>query len=388
MKNTALIIGAGKIGRGFIAQLLQKEGWKIAFSEYSKELVESLNKEKKYTSHILGCEEKSTIIKNYDAFYIGNESKFNELWKKSDLIFTAVGGKNLQSIASMIAKAFKNNKNQEKNIILCENWKDPVKHLKTELLNSLNSKEKEIFKEKIGISEAVVMRVSVDPPENIQDKEKLDTWGNDFWELPINKENFLGNPIKFKNINFIDNFSNFLERKMYTNNTSNAIISYLGYQKGYKYTADAANDPQISKILDKAYKSINQMIVKEYGVNIKEQEAFSQQARAKYSDKAIIDSLYRHAADPIRKLSPDDRLIQPAQLMLKHGIDPSMLIKTIIAALYYDYPKDKIALKLKKIRKENGTKYILKNICMLKKDERLFSMIIEEEKNMSLGGML
>lgn len=379
MGKVALIIGGGKIGRGFLAQLLQEEGWEIRFTDYSKPLIENLNKNNNFTSHILGMEENSTVVKNYEAFHLTDELKFREAWEESDLIFTAVGGKNLVSIAPYIAKTFVNSINSNtKNIILCENWKNPVETLKNEIINSLGLDDSLRFKKNVGITEAVIMRVSVDPPADISNTNNLDTWGNNYWELPINRENFIGEPPNFKYIKFISNFSNFLERKMYTNNTSNAVISYLGYHKGYEYTADAANDKSISMILDKLYDNLNQMIIKEYNVDILDQENFSQQARDKYSDKTIVDSLYRHAADPIRKIGYNDRLIQPALLMLKHKINPKIIVKTIVAAIYYDYSEDENAIKLKKIREDNGIPYILKNICELKESSVLYSLIIEE----------
>lgn len=48
MKKEVLIIGAGKIGRGFIAQLFYNSGYKLWFLDASKEVVGLLNKEKKY----------------------------------------------------------------------------------------------------------------------------------------------------------------------------------------------------------------------------------------------------------------------------------------------------------------------------------------------------
>lgn len=54
----------------------------------------------------------------------------------------------------------------------------------------------------------------------------------------------------------MDHFGNFLTQKMYTNNTSNAVIAYTGYLLGYDILADAANSPEIQKLLDSAYKEI------------------------------------------------------------------------------------------------------------------------------------
>ena len=75
-----------------------------------------------------------------------------------------------------------------------------------------------------------------------------------------------------------------------------------------------------------AYKEINQTLEAELGVDPAQQEAFAKKARAKYCDKVIVDKVIRHAKDPIRKLGPQDRLVAPCRMALKHGIHPKTLI--------------------------------------------------------------
>ena len=48
MNKNVLIIGAGKIGRGFIAHLFYRSGYTIWLVDASKEVVALLNKEKMY----------------------------------------------------------------------------------------------------------------------------------------------------------------------------------------------------------------------------------------------------------------------------------------------------------------------------------------------------
>lgn len=385
MSKTALIIGAGKIGRGFLGQLLYLNGWDLIFTDYSQEIIDALNSKNEYTVHILGNDTKNTTIKDYTAFNI-EDKKFFNAWEESSLIFTAVGGKNFPSIASVIAKAYeRNSRKSAKNIIACENWNNAAEDLESEILAQLNKEEKTEFKSIVGVTEAVVMRIAVEPSEQNKQAFPADVWVQDYWELPINQKLFLGEPPKLQYLEFISDFGPFLERKLYTNNASNATIAYLGYQKGYKYTAEAANDPEIEKILDKVYLEINEMIVKELGVDKEEQKAFAEKAKRKYSDKTIIDPLYRHAADPIRKLGPKDRLVSPARLALKHDILPTGIVKTIVAALHYDYPEDPIAIQLKNLRKNNGLPYILKNILKLDSNEKLYQLILQEIEEQEIG---
>lgn len=384
--NSTLIIGAGKIGRGFIGQLMYLNGWHISYAEYDQQLVEALNQAGSYEVHILGNEKKNSLVTDYQAFQF-SDSQFAAAWRDATLIFTAVGGKNLAAIGKTIAAAFRKFPDAGvKNIVTGENWKRPADDLRAAIYHYLTEDEIQQFENQIGITEAVIMRIAVESTASQKQQAPADVWVQDFWDLPIDRSRFLDEPPHLKFIDFIDNFGSFLEQKLYTNNTSNAAIAYLGYQKGYKYTADAANDPAIANVLDRIYEEINQMVVCELGVDPAEQALFASKARKKYSDKTIIDQLYRHAADPIRKLGPNDRLIAPAKLALKHGIEPTAMVKTIAAALQYDYQGDPLAQELQKNIQEKGLADVLKTICQLDEQERLYQLIVSESEKQKIEG--
>ena len=50
INKKVLIFGAGAIGRGFLAPLLYKYGYKISFVDNNKELINKLKKRKFYTA--------------------------------------------------------------------------------------------------------------------------------------------------------------------------------------------------------------------------------------------------------------------------------------------------------------------------------------------------
>lgn len=389
----AIIAGAGKIGRGFIAQLLHMANYELIFAEKHPRLVDQLNEKKAYTVHIMGREEKNTTVTNFKAITLDDPRHFANEWRTSPILFTSVGGKNLQGLGSFLAKAYQemlrdnHYSDYSYNIITCENWKKPADALKDAIVRELSEVEANQFRQQVGVTEAAIMRTAVQPPEGV-DPNTLDVWVQDFWDLPIDRSRFLGPLPTIEHVTFIDDFGRFLEQKIFTNNTSNATIAYLGYLKGYTYTADAAHDPHIEKVLDQVYEEVNQMLILELGIERKNQEAFAAKAKKKYSDKQIVDKLARHAADPIRKLGPDDRLIAPARLALKHGIQPNAIVKAIAAALFFTEQSDPIAQDLKQMREQKGIPFVLEQVCKLSADERLFTMILEAVEDLKKEGWL
>lgn len=378
----AIIIGAGKIGRGFLAQLLAANKVPIYFAEKDAGLVRKLNEKGRYTVHILGNEEKSSEIDGYHAFTLEDTAAFANAWQESSLIFTSVGGKNLKSIGQILAGVFKemliSGKIQKSTIITCENWKNPGKDLRLGILDHLTETEKRLFEEHVAITQAVIMRTATNPSEEQQKEHPLDLWVQDFWDLPIDKEPLLEAPPALKYFRYIDNFGRFLDQKIFTNNTSNAAVAYYGYLRGFTYAADAANDPEVERLMDGVYAEINEMIVKEMGVSVEDQEAFSKKAKKKYQDRALVDELVRHGADPLRKIGPDDRLVAPGRLCLKHGIKPESIAFVLAAALYFDYLGDESAVELKRLRETYGLAYVLEKVSGLSSEEPLYNMVLSQ----------
>ena len=56
----AMILGAGRIGRGFVSELLHANQVEITYFDASPVMVDKLNEKKEYTIHVLGAEELNT----------------------------------------------------------------------------------------------------------------------------------------------------------------------------------------------------------------------------------------------------------------------------------------------------------------------------------------
>lgn len=388
----AIIIGAGRIGRGFVTELLLNNNIEVVFFEAVKEMVDELNKIGHYTIHVLGDESKNTSVNNVRAFEIDDVANLAKEWEDSRFIFTAVGGKNMKAIGEKIADAFSllctQNKVIKSDIITCENWVDPGKELEDAIYENLSEKEKEMFIASIGVSESVVMATGTGAPEGSRLDTPLDTYVQNMWYLPIDKDRIKNEIPNIKFLTFVENFNNLLKQKLYTNNTSVASIAFLGNLLGHKYVAEAANDARIEPILDEVYNEINQALVKGMGINEEDQIAFSKRAKNKYQDRDIIDVISRIARDPIRKLKPSDRLIGPAKIALSVGVKPDAIAMATAAALFYKNETDESAVKLKEMREEKGIRYILENVCELNENDELYQLILEKVEYLKKEGWL
>lgn len=383
----AIIIGAGRIGRGFVASLLQRNQVELLFFDVNPSIVKDLNEYKKYRVHVLGNSAKDTVIDNYRAYLLSDEKQLAEALMESDFVFTSVGGKNLSTVGKKISEAYHKLYEKEKypqNVyITCENWLTPADDLEEAIITGISDEEKEKFKAENDISQAVIRASGTSAPTDFDLKNPMDTWVQDYWEIPVDKARINIHSIpKWKFFTFDSSFGNMLYQKIYTNNTSVALIAYLGSLKGYTLLSDAANDPEISQILDQGYDEINRALISQLGVTEASQLEFSRVAKEKYQDRTIIDNVDRIARDPIRKLSPTDRLIGPARLSVAAGFMPEALALAIAAALYYDNPEDDISVKLQNIRNKKGDTATLTQLSGLDENEQLMSLILNAVTNL------
>jgi mannitol-1-phosphate 5-dehydrogenase len=184
----------------------------------------------------------------------------------------------------------------------------------------------------VGIAEAMVLCTSLSPEA---DQDALLVRSQDAIRLPCDGEALIaGNP-GLPGLEPLPGFEHQLQRKLATYNGINAVISYLGAERGYAYLAEAAKDPEIARWAAAAGDEASAALIAEFAFDPSEQRQWRDGALAKFADALIPDTISRNAGDPARKLGADDRLLYPALLAIRHGIMPKALAQGIAAALRY-----------------------------------------------------
>ena len=373
------VMGAGRIGRGYLTYLLLLNECEITYFDMDK-VVDELNRVGSYEIHVLGDATKNRVHDTYKAYYLNDNESLEKSLKESDFLFTAAGGKNMRSVGETIGKALRKVLKSDHilNIVTCENWVDPAKDLRAGIESQLNEEELKKLHENVGISESVIVATGTGSPDGKEPANPMDTWIQDIRYLPVDNGRLVGNLPKWEGFEAVEHFGKLLTQKLYTNNTSCTAMSYIGLRYGYTYLCDACNDEYLETILDELYKEINIALIDGMGIDRESQLAFSRRAKQKYTDRNIIDPMTRIARDPVRKLKPQDRFIMPARLALKAGYRPWAIARGAAAALFYYQEGDESAGQLKELREKYGIEYILKNICGLDENEELYGLILEQ----------
>jgi len=172
-----------------------------------------------------------------------------------------------------------------------------------------------------------------------------------------------------------DRFAAYVDRKLYIHNAGHAVLAYLGYLKGLTYGYEALADPAIYRWLRQALNESQRALVAHHGLDPAALQAHVDDLLVRFGNRALGDTIYRLARDPLRKLGPTDRLVGAANLALAHGIAPVGLATGIAAALAFDHPDDPRAVELQRRLAAEGLDAILQEVCGLEPMGPLASLV-------------
>ena len=124
----AVIIGAGKIGRGLIAGILRTNGIEYCFIETDPALIRQFRENSQYLLHILGGREQIIPMRTVPIYALFETAEIEKRLLEADLIFTAVGGRNLREVGEFLGERLEHILPERSwaralNMIVHENWK-------------------------------------------------------------------------------------------------------------------------------------------------------------------------------------------------------------------------------------------------------------------------
>lgn len=369
----AIQFGAGNIGRGFIGALLSEAGYHVVFADVNEAVINKINEDKSYTVHVMDVEcseEKITNISGVNS----TTPKVVEEMKDAEIITTAVGLVVLPRIAPAIAQGItlrmESGIDKCLNIIACENAIKASSQLKEAVYNILDEKGKEYADKYVGFPDCSVDRIV--PP--VKSENFIDVVVEKYYEWNVEEAAFKGEIPEIKGMNLAGNLMAYIERKLFTLNTGHAITSYLGFLKGYSTVDESIKDEKIYNIVKSAMTESGNGLIEKYG--------FDKEAHLKYIDKIIgrfknqylKDDVARVGREPLRKLSPNDRLVKPLMTAMEYGFSVDNIIIGIGAALNYNNPEDAQSVELQNKIKEIGVAKAFSEISGVK-DENIIKNI-------------
>ena len=384
------IVGAGKIGRGYLSDLFSRAGYHLIFINGSPVTIDKLNEQGYYTLFTAkadGLDKRR--IEGFEAY--SSKRDFDvcvERLQKVDLIAVALYPGAYPSVADLlaktIAKRMETGLEEPLNVMFFVNMVFTARTFKKLLRERLDDQQWAYCEKHVGLIEALTHRGGYNPTEEMLAEDPCISTGEGE-VLPVG-DCFVGEKPDMPYMQFVDRIEGRMVKKIWCGNMRHCTTACIGKARGAKYTFECANDQYVRKCADYATVEAKFGIAKEFGftqAEIDEGVGLNWDSMKNPNAKDDVD---RVCADPIRKLGHDERFIGPALLCLKYGMVPYFLSRGAAYLLMYVNENDASAEEIQAYRKENGDEKTILKYCGLdrsiKDEDVLFQMILGQMKEL------
>ena len=375
----AVQFGAGNIGRGFIGALLSQSGYQVVFADVAEAIIDKINEDKTYTVHVMDVDCKDQKIENISGVNSTKPEAIDEI-ASADLVTTAVGLVILPRIAPTIAQAIEkrmeNGVKEPMNMIACENAIRGTKKKKKAVYENLSDAGKAYADEYVGFADCAVDRIV--PP--VKSENFIDVVVEEYFEWDVEKSGLKGELPQIEGMTLVDDLMAYIERKLFTLNTGHCITAYLGNLRGIPTIDKAIADEEIFGIVSAAMKESGDGLIKKYGFDPEKHAAYIKKIISRFKNPYLQDDVTRVGREPLRKLSPTDRLIKPMMTAAGYGLPVDHLVIGAGAALHYDNPNDKQSVELQEKIGAQGVRAAAAEITGLTDEGLLDAIVAEYEK--------
>ncbi|KAF2019441.1 mannitol-1-phosphate 5-dehydrogenase [Aaosphaeria arxii CBS 175.79] len=377
----AVHFGGGNIGRGFVAEFLHNSGYEVIFVDVMDSIINALQSTKSYTVTEIGEDgERTFTIDNYRAINSKHElPKVIEEIASADIVTCAVGPNILRFVAEPVAKAIEaRTLDYPLAVIACENainatttWRG---HIEKYIEEKLNKETLQSLDKRARFANSAIDRIVPAQDADAGLNVKIEK----FFEWCVEQKPFEngGKKPAIEGIHYVDDLEPYIERKLFTVNTSHATAAYYGYNRGKQFVHESLADKEIHDIIRKVLGETANLIVKKHGIDAKEQDDYVESIISRISNPTLQDRVERVGRAPLRKLSRKERFISPAADLIERGQSIDNLLGAIEVALQFQNVEgDEESAELAKVLKENNSEDATAKITGLDKSHPLFAKV-------------
>ncbi len=381
MSKSAVIFGGGNIGRGFIGQLFSESGYEVTFVDVVEDLLNAMNKNHSYKLQTV-CNEgvKEYEIAPVKAINSNDKDAVADAVDNAEICATALGANVLKFVAPNIALGVAKRAARNAgplNFIICENLHGAAQIMRELVEASTPEEAKQYLSEKIGFVSTVIGRMVPAPTAEMRAQDPTLIKVEPYKELPVARNEFVGEIPEIVAMTPYDDFEVFTARKLYVHNCGHALMSYVGFQRGYEMGYEAMEDSEIRAFMLAGLRESVDGICAECKADSKWLYAHVDDLLERFTNRMLGDTIFRLGRDPLRKLAAEDRLVGAANLACKAGVKPVHLAWGIAAALYFDPLEDPSAMKLQEMLKEKGPEATLKEIADIEPGSELSKLVLD-----------
>ena len=365
MAEKIVVFGAGATGRAHVGLLAWQAGFEIVFVDRKGELVEALRHAGQYQVALFRGGRQDITVAGFRAFHHEQRREIAEEIAAAALVLTAVFDQNLPDVAETLALAVptcrKVGRTAPLNCIACENMMDSSSSLGREVHKRLTGDDLAWCEQNVGFPDCMISRV-VPQPES----DPLSLVAEDYNEWTVRAEGFKGpKPAALTALELVDNQTARLERKLFIHNGGHAVCGYVGFHRSHRFIHEAVADPVTAEHVLGALDELGAVVQRKHGFSSESIDRYKQDLCSRGAVAEMKDQILRVVRDPVRKLSPNERLVAPANLAVEYGLPRQWIIRGIVAAMKYHHPDDAQSVRLADMLASRPLRDVLAEVCRI-----------------------
>lgn len=365
----AVHFGAGNIGRGFIGEILNQNGFEIAFVDMNETIIDALNVRGNYEIGIASPEHEKIAVSDVRGINNGkNPDQVVAAIAEADVVTTAIGPNILPYIAELIAKGIQAREaagsKAPLDVIACENMIGGSEFLGSKVIEYLSEADKAYADEFVGFPNAAVDRIV--PGQHHEDPLYVEV--EPFHEWVIDESQLKNTSFKLEGVHYATDLEPFIERKLFSVNSGHATVAYNSAYKGYKTILEGLQHEEILAALKAVQAETRALLLAKWGEYFTEESLieYHKVIISRFANPEIVDDVTRVGRTPIRKLGYDERFIRPIRELKAHGKSYAAHLDVVGKIFAYDDPADSQSVELKEKLAASSLTDVIKEVTGLK----------------------
>ena len=346
----ALIIGAGAVGRGLVAPLLDGAGISLDFVDNSEALLKRFSGRSEYLTASAGPERHElTSVRYGQAMHPEEVIEIDGY----DVVFVSVGSRNYIRCARLVRDAGP--------VFVLENVRDAGDRLREASGNA---------KVRFGIPDAIVSNTA--SPELLHRDPLCVVAERGLIVLEAGADDpGLSGAVTWAGAAELERY---WVAKFFIHNANHAIAAFLGARAGCTFIHEALADARIGGTVERAMEVITEAIIAKGLIDEDFATAYKKRELSRFRNPLMFDPIARVARDPLRKLDRGERLIRGLTLVAEMGLDPAPVALGVSAAMAYRGTGED-DVRFSSYRQSRSPEQVLRELCGLR-DERLIGGVL------------
>lgn len=357
-----LALGMGAIGRAVSGYAMTRAGIHVTFADVVVEQIKAVNREGGYwigTADIYTKKLTKEFISNVDALHV-DAPEAQEAAIRAEYLISAVGSRGFRALLPKVISWLLVRgavSTAPLYYMVFENDNEAMELLRDAVLDAFGTCPMWLHLAKCSIER---MTKVVELPEN-----GTIAIGENFFPIIADRTSMADCGISERSdiLEMVDDVQAFYFRKLLTNNLGHAVLGYAGHPKGYRNTLEAIADPEIYALLRETLSESGRAVCANWGFTEEHMYHHIETLMLRFSNPGLVDDLERLSRDPIRKISPEERIVLPIALCYRYNIQPCGLLQVLHYAISYTNPNVERGQELIDLRQSIGEQGILKTIC-------------------------